>query len=385
VAGKLVGMKRALIVSLLGWVGIVAAEKPKPAPMDPNARVGVISRVFHPEARRNWRGAEKKELDVVIWYPAIDTAIETKQYIGLSEQPLFEAGSATPGAPFAPHLEKLPMVVISHGSGGSALQMAWLGTALARAGYVAVAVDHPGNNSAGGAQITAEGFVLWWERATDVSNVIDGMLKDGEFGPRIDTSRIAAAGYSLGGYTVLELAGAQTDISAVIDRCRAKPGDEKPTNDAAFCHSPEMRGVGSVDEVLAAARKTSGESLARSGESYRDPRVKAVFAMAPGLGFAQTPESLHAVRVPVEMVVGTDDRMAPANENADYLRANLKAGRETTLPGVSHYTFLDTCTAAGAKMLGQYCGEAPGVERNAVHAKVAGMAVTFFDRELKWR
>jgi hypothetical protein len=36
-------------------------------------------------------------------------------------------------------------------------------------------------------------------------------------------------------------------------------------------------------------------------------------------------------------------------------------------------------------MFGQYCGDAPGVERDAVHAKVAGMAVGFFDRELKWR
>jgi predicted dienelactone hydrolase len=113
--------------------------------------------------------------------------------------------------------------------------------------------------------------------------------------------------------------------------------------------------------------------------------VKAVFAIAPALGFTQTPESLRAIRVPVEMVVGTEDKIAVAKENADYLRANVHGARETVLPGVSHYTFLDTCTAAGMQQLPQYCSDAPGIERDAVHAQVAGMVVVFFDRALKWR
>ena len=99
----------------------------------------------------------------------------------------------------------------------------------------------------------------------------------------------------------------------------------------------------------------------------------------------ETPESLHAVRVPVEMVVGTEDRIAPANENADYLRANLRSGRETTLPGVSHYTFLDTCTPAGTTALPQFCTDSPGIERDTIHTQVAALVVTFFDRTLKWR
>lgn len=379
-------MKRGwLVAGLLVAVvlGAAAEKKPKPVRVDPNARVGVVTRVIHPAGMRNWRGAESHELDVVVWYPAVDTAIETKQFAGPVEQPLFEAGSAMPHAAFAPHMERLPMVVLSHGSGGSALQMAWLGTALARAGYIAVAVDHPGNNS--NAALTPEGMALWWERATDVSNVIDAMLKDEEFGERIDPTRIAAAGYSLGGYTVMELAGAQTDISVFFDRCRpAKPG-EKPTDDAAVCRETELHHMGSNQHVLEEVRKTSGESLARSAGSFRDPRVKAVFAMAPALGFTQTPESLHAIRVPVMLVVGRDDTLAPAEENAEYLRASVRGAREMTLPGVGHYTFLDVCTAAGAKMFPLYCSDEPGVERPAVHAQVAGMAVEFFDKALKWR
>ncbi len=374
---------RQLAAVVLALCVAGAEGKPKVLGPDPSARVGVAMRVFHPAAQRNWRGAEKQELDVTIWYPAVDTAIETKQLVGPPGNELFEAGSAMPHAAFAPHMERLPLVLLSHGTGGSALQMAWLGTALARAGYIAVAVDHPGNNANG--KMTPEGFALWWERATDLSNVLDGMLKDEEFGPKIDATRVAAAGYSLGGYTVMELAGAQTDIDAFFQKCRVKLGENNPESDAAVCHVPEMRGLGSIDDILSATRKTSRESLARSGESYRDPRVKAVFAIAPALGFTQTPESLRAIRVPVEMVVGTEDKIAVAKENADYLRANVHGARETVLPGVSHYTFLDTCTAAGMQQLPQYCSDAPGIERDAVHAQVAGMVVVFFDRALKWR
>jgi hypothetical protein len=50
---------------------------------------------------------------------------------------------------------------------------------------------------------------------------------------------------------------------------------------------------------------------------------------------------------------------------------------------VSHYTFLDVCTADGKAKLAQYCEDEKEVDRAAVHEKVAGMAVAFFDRGLK--
>jgi predicted dienelactone hydrolase len=288
------------------------------------------------------------------------------------DAPLFEAGTASPEAQFAPSLYPWPVVLLSHGSGGSAIQMAWLGTALARAGFVAVAVDHPGNNS--NAAMTPEGFALWWERATDLSEVLDGMLADTEFAPHIDSSRVAAAGYSLGGYTVMELAGARTDIHRLFELC-AKNAD------TAVCHTPEMHGFGTPEEILRTARKTSGESLARSGGSFRDPRIKAVFAIAPALGFTLTEESLHDIKRPVAMVVGDADGIAPADDNADYIQAYVRGSHVTVLPKVSHYTFLDTCTVAGKQALVRYCSD--DVDRNAVHAKVAAMAVSFFNNVLK--
>ena len=361
----------AMGVGLAVVAGAARAEK-KPEVV---AHVGVTTRVFHPtNLVRDWRGDPEKDLRCVIWYPAVATAVEVKQFVGPKDAPLYEAGMAASDAALAgPSKHGWPMVLLSHGSGGSALQMAWLGTALARAGYIAVAVDHPGNNANG--KLTPEGMALWWERATDLSQVLDGMLADSEFGTKIDQDRIGAAGYSIGGYTVLELAGAQTDVHELLALC-------KENADAGVCHVPEMRGMGTPEEILHKVRKTSGLSLAQSADLFSDERIGAVFAIAPALAFTMTEDSLRPLRIPLEVVVGDNDNIAPAKDNAQYVRDEVKGSKLTTLPHVGHYTFLDTCTADGKKAEPRYCEDSREVDRDAVHARVAGMAVGFFGRSL---
>ena len=130
-------------------------------------------------------------------------------------------------------------------------------------------------------------------------------------------------------------------------------------------------------------RSPSGASLAQSNESYRDPRVRAIFAIAPAVGMTLTHESLHAMRVPVAIVVGSVDPIATPKDNADLIRSQIRGAKETVLPNVAHYTFLDTCTAQGKEKLGVFCEDPPGVDREAVHTQVDEMAVGFFDRALR--
>lgn len=362
-----------MVVAFMLLAGMARAAEKKPAAA---LHVGVTTRVFHPtNLVRDWRGDPAKELQCMVWYPAVESAVEVKQFVGPKGAPDFEAGMAAPDAALAVGPKKgWPLVLLSHGTGGSAMQMAWLGTALARAGMIAVAVDHPGNNSNG--KLTPEGMTLWWERATDLSQVLDGMLADAEFGKKIDEAKVGAAGFSLGGYTVLELAGAQTDVSEFFDMCKANA-------DAAVCHLPEMRGMGTPAEVLRTVRKTSAISLARSNELYSDDRIDAVFAIAPAVAFTMTEDSLRAIRLPVETVVGDADSVAPSKDNAAYVRNEIRGAKLTMLPHVDHYTFLDTCTPEGKKRLERYCEDGKDVDRDAVHAKVAAMAVGFFDKALR--
>src|SRR5690606_31473493 len=119
------------------------------------------------------------------------------------------------------HKRYFPLVVLSHGDGSSSMLLAWLGEALARKGFIVAAVNHPGNNSL--EPVTLEGFALRWKRAADLSGVVDGRLAVPRFGDLIDAARIGAAGLSMGGYTVIELAGGRTDLQAFGQYCANSP------------------------------------------------------------------------------------------------------------------------------------------------------------------
>jgi len=120
--------------------------------------------------------------------------------------------------------------------------LAWLGTALAAHGFVAVAVNHPGNNAL--EDRTVEGFSLWWLRAVDLSAVIDAVLDDKTFGSQIDPARIGAAGHSAGGYTVIAVAGGISDPAQLQAFCRSPAADAscKPPH-GSFRHAPKELGA----------------------------------------------------------------------------------------------------------------------------------------------
>ncbi len=364
-------------VSILALICVLASsfsaaskkEKKKEEPV--LHAVGFSLRQFAAPEGYNWRGSGDRALSGIVWYPAEAGEGEKDQYVGAPEAPLFYAGRAAKDATLAPSFDQYPLVALSHGTGGSAMQMAWLGTYLAARGYIVVAVNHPGNNAVSG--YATEGFLEGWERARDISTAIDGMLADSRFGSKIDPDRIGAAGFSYGGYTMMELAGATTDVNGILAWCGERKG---------ACNPPEMP---DLMEKFAAIRQQPQvqQALQHAGDSYRDGRIRAVFAIAPAVARAFTPESLRKITIPVEMVAGAADVIAPPSDNAQFFAVNIKGAKLTILPGgVGHYTFLDVGTDAGKKQLPNFFVDNAGVDREAVHRQVAEMAAEFFEKEL---
>jgi predicted dienelactone hydrolase len=340
-------------------------------------KVGTVTRSFAPDEPYNWRGAQTHALITQIWYPAEPASQEQPQWVGAPSAPLFNAGNAAPGATIVASPARFPLIMLSHGTGGSAASVAWLSTQLAAHGYIVAGLNHPGNNAL--EQYTAQGFSLWWERAKDVTVVIDRMLADSVFGSRIDPKRIGAAGFSLGGHTVIAVAGGITDRSAYLDFCKSPRADN-------ICKAPPefQENLFDVTGELAKNDPVFRDSLNHSSDSYRDPRIRAVFAMAPALGPAFTPEGLRKVSIPVEIVAGAADSNVPVESSARYFAAHIPNAKLTIYPGgVGHYDFLDSCADLGRKNLPLLCADAPDVDRDAIHKRTIEMAVRFFAANLR--
>lgn len=336
--------------------------------------VGMVTRDYADGARMNWTRTGSRPLRTAIWYP-IDTVGKLETIFGSAPDSLFVPVGVAGGARLSEKTRKYPLVVMSHGTGGSAIMMMWLGTYLASHGYVVAAVNHHGN-TASEKEPAPQGFLLYWERARDLKVVIDSVLRDSMFADRIDRHRIGAAGFSLGGYTVIAAAGGRFD-QAEFDRfCSSAERDFTCGPQAEFPEAPAKFAI------LKESDPVVRESLRRSGASYHDSRIKAVFAIAPALGSGFTGKGLRHVKVPVQIVVGEGDTVTPSATNAARYASLIRGARLVVLPGnVGHYTFLHECTPRGRELL-PICRDGSGVDRAAIHTKTRELALDFFNSTL---
>lgn len=291
--------------------------------------VGVTTRLFD-------ASPATQPLITEIWYPtqhalaAVD-ALYCDSYMGhaLRDAPVVQSA-----APFA-------LVVLSHGKYGTRYDLSWLAEALASQGYIVAAVNHPGSDI--GSYVDSEAWKLW-VRAKTLSQVIDHVLGDPELGQLVDARRIGAAGYSLGGSTVLVLGGARVDADKFA---------------LAFPDS------GRVDTA-----------------SYRDDRVRVVVALAPGTGRAFTPEGVEAVRVPTLIVSGHDDQVAPEEHNARFFADNIAGAVWDSLPQGTHTSFQPQCANLESVLHLRLCAE-DGMPRDAAHAQVETWVRLFLASSLR--
>ncbi|MBR0800403.1 alpha/beta fold hydrolase [Bradyrhizobium jicamae] len=367
-------MIRTIWIGLLVlWLILLAASDVACAE-DAVFKVGVATRDFVPVEPFDWRGAGTHLLRAVIWYPAAADAREEPQWIGPRILPFVSTGRAAPDAAPAEGPRR-PLILLSHGFGGIALDLAWLGAALAAHGFITVAVDHPGNNRS--EDRTVEGYELKWLRAVDLSAVIDAMRSDKAFGDRIDLGRIGAAGHSYGGYTVIAIAGGITDPERTEAFCRSPAADALCTSQA---DATELR---LKSRARLGADPDYRQRYGLASQSWRDARVRAVFAMAPGPVPAFTPESLGAISIPVAIVAGSADEVAPPASGAEVLGKAIPHATLKLFPGAGHFVFFDACTVVGRLVVRTPCRDPDGIDRDAVHAETISLALDFFTASLR--
>ena len=199
---------------------------------------------------------------------------------------------------------RLPLIVFSAGFTACNTASSFLAAALARAGYIVAAPEHRDSACAGGGGEAPEapfGKPQAWsdktyrQRGRDIAAVIDALKSDAQWSPRIDTNRIGLMGHSLGGYTVLGLAGAwpswtRRDVKAVLA--------------LAPLIGPLLR-KGKLENIAvpvmyqAGARDGGTSALIRRGGGAYDRTRAAYFVELKGANHFAWTDSAHTSHAPI--------------------------------------------------------------------------------------
>lgn len=193
-----------------------------------------------------------------------------------------------------------PIVVISHGLGSDRSSFAYLAQYLARSGFVVVVPEHPGSNAAqlqallSGRADTVTDAREFVDRPLDIKFVLDELTRLQDSNPtlrgRLNLQQVGVVGQSFGGYTALALAGAKINFEQLNKDCRA------------------LKSSLNVSELL----QCLAEHLQGSEYNLSDSRVRAVIAINPIGSSVLGQTGLSEIKIPVMIVAGSNDTIAPA-------------------------------------------------------------------------
>ena len=315
--------------------------------------IGQRTIVFNDESR-------KRPLITEVWYPTTDTLKTSDKFFS----PFIRNYTVRDGK--LP-INKLPLVMLSHGTGGGRLTLEWLAYGLAQAGFIVAAVDHWGNTYDNKIPLQ---FFEFWQRPQDISFVLTALLNNSIFKTAIDQQQIGAIGFSFGGYTVLGLAGAVADVPHMLTYYKTVGKKE--------IEFPEFPGLSRMleDSTLIADSKNI--------PNLKDSRIKSFFAICPGTGagFSKR-QQMKDITAPVYIIGVQADSIVPVEQNARHYNQLIVGSHYYEFAGkVSHYVMLNEAIDE-VKKSDPIFADDPSVSRRQVHAKVDSIAVEFFNRNLR--
>jgi predicted dienelactone hydrolase len=257
--------------------------------------VGVTTTVFVDKSRTDNYTKQPRTLVTEIWYPATDDAAKMPKnkysdFITGGITPELEAMLKAAYRMGTADVDRLywnyavrdakvrpgryPLVVFSHGNGGSRHQNTFWCDYLASHGYIVVSADHTGN-----ARVTIiDGKPILYQlaernnsakdRPLDVSFLLDRMIAwdkgaDKRFAGRIDTTRVASTGMSFGSMTSVWVADRDPRFKAVI---AMSGGRGEHTN----LTIPSLRMLGTEDTTIGEAGNAAirSQHARHTGPSY---------------------------------------------------------------------------------------------------------------------
>ncbi|WP_429923250.1 alpha/beta hydrolase family protein [Agrobacterium vitis] len=253
-----------------------------------------------------------------------------------------------------------PLVLISHGNGGGLAAHSDTAEALVSAGYIVVAIAHPGDTKGDDRDPPRKWLI---ERIGHVTRVLDYLQSEWEGRTTIDPSRIGAFGFSAGGFTMLVASGASPSAALAQEYCRKAPAE------------------------FACRLKLDAELSRLGGEDaglYRwphDDRIKAAVIAAPALGFSFDRHGLAKLQISIQLWAAEKDDRAPVSTNTAPLLERLPTSPEYHLVrGADHFAFSRPCEPGDENR--RSCKGPAGFDRAAFHEQFNRKVVEFFNRAL---
>lgn len=352
-------MLRALVCTLIAVLvagcgqGGDTRNEPAPVAPDPAGTVGIRQVEF---VDRGPDGTDR-HLALNVFYPAVAAPPGAEAF----PMPFYTDVTIYPDLSLVDN-ERHPLILFSHGRGSNGLVYAWFAQALASRGYIVAALDHYRANSYDSSIVYLANKL--WQRPKDLTLTANFLVGDAFWGPLIDKDRIGVAGHSQGGFTSLWIGGARVNAEKYLDFQRGWKN-----NRAVPQHLRDQLPLDAAPALDVA-----------------DPRIKAVFAMAPGIihAFGMDEAGLHELKLPTYLIVGARDTQTPPDENAEFAAHNIPGSELNILPGdVDHEIFTNQCNQIGRDEFPEACIDAPGVDRAALHREIADAASRFFDSHLR--
>lgn len=290
-----------------------------------------------------------RPLNTVIWYPTQDVSDTTL----IGDNPAFIGTQVIKDADI--QSGTFPVILLSHGYRGNWRNQNWLATKLASKGYIVAAADHPGTTSF---DQSPEQAAKWWERPRDVSRILDYLLSETPWKQSANADNVSAIGHSLGGWTVMQLAGAKIDRATFESEC-------KQYNNPRTCGLSGELGLSKVQ-----AKEPNNKDLS-------DPRIQRVVSLDLGLARSFSVGSLNGITVPtLILVAGIDIGDLPQALESGYIAEHmpLNSRRYKVYEKATHFSFIQACKPGAIPLLneevqgdGIICKDGVGTSRDKLH------------------
>jgi predicted dienelactone hydrolase len=291
--------------------------------------------------------ASGPEIIVLIWYPSKDKPAP----VSFGDIPMMAARDGTFDGPGDG--KGLPLVVLSHGAGGSSVVFHHTAERLADAGFVVASPNHPGDWARDRSQYYD--LSVYVQRPLHIKRAIDHLTGAASVATMIDAGRIGMYGFSRGGYTTLVVIGADPDFGLRLPMCEGRTDK--------IC-----------DQIRAHDYPT--------GPLTHDRRIKAAVVADP-LAIFFTAEGLAGITIPVQLWASEKGGDGIDPKAVDALNTQLKAPHTfIKVENSQHFSFLTVCPPAFAERNPDGCKDAPGFDRAQFHDRFNEELIKFFRANL---